>query len=84
MLAEDQRIIEEAGLCENASRPFEIKIGRFGRFWHVQDIGLQKYKENSEKSKRLILWKVKEKGTSHKSLLKSFYCYFRGNIRKKL
>ena len=32
MLAEDQRIIEEAGLCEKCGRPFEIKIGRFGRF----------------------------------------------------
>lgn len=32
MINEDQQIIEEAGLCEKCGKPFEIKIGRFGRF----------------------------------------------------
>ena len=29
---EDKRIIEEAGVCEKCGRPFEIKMGRFGKF----------------------------------------------------
>ena len=32
MINEDQQIIGEAGLCEKCGKPFEIKIGRFGRF----------------------------------------------------
>lgn len=32
MINEDQQIITEAGLCEKCGKPFEIKIGRFGRF----------------------------------------------------
>ena len=32
MLFEDQQIITEAGPCEKCGKPFEIKIGRFGRF----------------------------------------------------
>ena len=32
LLLEDQRIIEAAGKCEKCGKPFEIKIGRFGKF----------------------------------------------------
>ena len=32
LLLEDQRIIEAAGKCEKCGKPFEIKVGRFGKF----------------------------------------------------
>ena len=32
LLVEDQKIIMEAGKCEKCGSPFEIKIGRFGKF----------------------------------------------------
>ena len=32
IINEDKRIIEEAGVCEKCGRPFEIKMGRFGKF----------------------------------------------------
>ena len=32
IINEDKKIIEEAGVCEKCGRPFEIKMGRFGKF----------------------------------------------------
>ncbi len=32
ILNEDRKIVEEAGVCENCGKPFEIKTGRFGKF----------------------------------------------------
>ena len=32
LLLEDQKVIDAAGECEKCGKPFEIKIGRFGKF----------------------------------------------------
>lgn len=32
IINEEKKIIEEAGVCENCGKPFEIKLGRFGKF----------------------------------------------------
>lgn len=31
LLLEDQKVIDAAGECEKCGKPFEIKIGRFGK-----------------------------------------------------
>lgn len=77
IINEDKKIIEEAGVCEKCGRPFEIKMGRFGKFLactgypECKNIkAIPKTKSTSEKKKTASKKTKAKKGTVEKTAAK--------------